>query len=349
MTERLAMNRKSASRLLAVVLIAIAAGCAKKITSVDPSFTTPEGTFSSEARLIIHPDYPTQLMNYADRPPIGVGPEDPLLGVTDRYAHGPGVMVGNIVDGTAANAYQVLRRQPGGGYAPLKDFLLRPRLRWLESQSEIYEFLDTQPNDGFLPATYLGRGLVSGTITPGAPLTNVGTATPVALTNMRYSGIAFPADSLFTTSWGAVPGAAGYWIQVYQYAAATPDQKVLSSAPAPLALGQIRDFFVAYVSAPDTSYKLGDPNGKVFARKIILRNSDYNVRIAAVDSDGRLLGFTRGDLDTLRSGTDYSLYFRGGVKVSPGGGAAPLTHMHGAPPLEAPSMVASRRSFSSGR
>lgn len=346
------MNRKSASRLalaLAVVLIAIVAGCAKKITNVDPSFTTPEGKFSTEARLIIHPDYPTQLLNYADRPPTGVGPEDPLLSVTDRYAHGPGVMVGNIVDGTAANAYQILRRQPGGGYAPLKDFLLRPRLRWLESQSEIYEFLDSQPNDGFLPATYVGRGLVSGTITPGGPLTNVGTATPVTLTNMRYSGSAFPADSLFTASWGPVPGAAGYWIQVYQYAAATPDQKVLSSAPAPLALGQIRDFFVAYVSAPDTSYKLGEANGKIFARKIILRNSDYNVRVAAVDADGRLLGFTRGDLDTLRSGTDYSLYFRGGVKVSPGGGTGPQARMDGPRPLDAPSAVTSRRASFSGR
>jgi hypothetical protein len=339
------MNRKTASRLalaLTALLIAVAAGCAKKITSVDPSFTTPEGKLSPEARLIIHPDYPTQLMNYTDRPPTGVGPEDPLIGVTDRYAYGPGVMVGLIVDGTAANAYQILRRQPGGGYAPLKDFLLRPRLRWLESQSELYDFLDTQPNDGFLPATYVGRGLVSGTITPAAPLTNVGTATPVTLTNMRYSGSPFPADSLFTASWGPVPGAAGYWIQVYQYAAATPDQKVLSSAPAPLALGQIRDFFVAYVTAPDTSYQLGGPNGQVFARKIILRNTDYNVRVAAVDSDGRLLGFTRGDLDTLRSGTDYALYFRGGVKVSPGGGGAPLTRLHGPQPLEALNAVVSR-------
>lgn len=336
MTERLSMNRKSASRLaLAALLIAIAAGCAKKITSVDPSFTTPEGTFSTEARLLIHPDYPTQLFNFTDIAPIGVGPEDQLIDVTDRYAHGPGVLDGIIMDGTTASSYQLLRRQPGGGYAPLKDFTLRPTVRWLESQSEVYEFLDTEPFDGFLPATYLGRGLVSGTITPGSPLTNVGLMNPVSITPIRYSGNRFPTDSLFTVSWGPIPGATGYWIQVYQYLAATPDQKVLSSAPAPLALGQIRDFFIAYVSAPDTSYKLAGPNGQMFARKTILTGSDYNVRVAAVSGEGNLIGFTFGDLDTLRTSTNYSLYARGAVKVSPSRAPAPLAHIDGPPPIEA--------------
>jgi hypothetical protein len=192
--------------------------------------------------------------------------------------------------------------------------------------------------DGYLPATYLGRGLVSGTITPGSPLTNVGLLNPVSITPIRYSGSRFPADSLFTVSWGPVPGAAGYWIQVYQYLAATPDQKVLSSAPAPLALGPIRDFFIAYVSAPDTSYKLAGPNGQMFARKTILTNNDYNVRVAAVSGEGNLLGFTFGDLDTLRTSTNYSLYARGGVKVSPTSAPAPRAHIDGRPQIEAPDL-----------
>src|SRR5262249_29657136 len=151
----------------------LAAGCAKKITQVDASFTTPEGTFSSSAHLIVQDDLPTRIFTFLDRPPLGGGAEDTLISIDLAYPVGPGAIDGLVIDGTPATGYEVLRQESTGGYAQLKDFMLRPAVRWLDTGNEAYRFTDTAPA-GASPYTYVGRGVVGGVVTTASPLTNVG-------------------------------------------------------------------------------------------------------------------------------------------------------------------------------
>ena len=305
---------------LACVLIAIAGlgalGCSKKITRVDADYTTPEGRYSKDARLILYPDVAVNLSIFLDIAPIGPDPGDSLLATFPLSLSGAGVVHGLVVDGTGANTYQILRRESGGGYLPLKDYVLHPVVRWLESHWEVYQFEDPLPS-AFSPPTYVGRGLVEGVLSASSPLTNAAQANGASLIPIRYSGPLAPPDSLFKISWGPVTGAAGYWIQVFQYVGAPTEQVILNGLPSPLATGNLVDLNVAYVAAPDTVYKIGTTQTEIFAHKQILTSGAYFVRIVAVDANGCMIGYSFGDMGVAVGASSYLVYPLGAFVLQP--------------------------------
>jgi hypothetical protein len=306
----------------AVILVALAmAGCTKKVTNVDPGYTTPEGQRSADARLIVYPDAPVTVLTYTDYLPDGPdpntgnpGPEDVLLR-TDQVYVAPGAVHGLILDGTPASGYQVLRRESTGGYAQLKDYILTPVVSFLDSQWETYTFDDPRPS-GFSPPSYTGRGVVAGTVTPASPLTNVGELVRSDIPTLAYTGETAPRDSNFTMRWEAVPGATGYWIQIHQFKG-NSEAQVLAAAPAPFISGNVRNYFVGYVAAPATEYRLGDPGALVLTRRALLWNVEYLVRISAVNDQGEMIAFTRGDWQYIRAPGSYRCYRVGAKKVTP--------------------------------
>jgi hypothetical protein len=301
--------------LAAVVVVALAlAGCTKKVTVVDAGYTAPEGSFSADARLIVYPDLAITVENWLDRLPEGPSEEDSLTS-TDQLAVAPGTLHGVIVDGTPATAYQVLRREGNGGFAQLNDYLLTPTVRFLDSEWEIYTFHDARPS-GFNPPSYVGRGVVSGEVTAQSPLTNLAEEAGSAVPALTYTGSTAPPDSNIPMSWDAVPGAVGYWIQIYQFRGGSQEQ-LLEAQPSPFVTSQARNFFVGYVAAPATSYQLGQPGALVLARKPLLRSVEYLVRITAVDANGNLLAYTYGDWEYLRAVGTYQRYRVGAVRVIP--------------------------------
>ncbi len=296
-------------------------GCAKKLTNVDPSYVNPEGQLSPDARLVIFPDLPSILQVYADVPPIGhvLGDGDSVIGVEEMRVSPAGTIHGIIFDGTDADAYQVLRREKGGGYALLRDFVLQPAVKWLDQHWEAYSFDDTRPSS-YAPATYQGRGVVQGSVTATSPLTNAGMLGAPAVASIRYTGFVTPVDSLFKMAWRTVPGAAGYWLQVYQFRGdlRSVDEKILAGVPAPIALLKTRDIFVGYVTAPDTTYTLGSPVGaQVLTQKTPQFGQEYLVRVAAVDASGRLMAYTYGDTAYKQGLNEYRAYLLGAKKVTP--------------------------------
>jgi hypothetical protein len=119
-------------------------------------------------------------------------------------------------------------------------------------------------------------------------------------------------------SWQEVPGAAGYWIQIYQFMGGSPE-KLLSAQPAPFVVSDARNFFIGYVPAPAGSYTLHQPGALVlFQRGLILR-SEYMVRVSAVNDQGQLIAYTHGDYGYLRSTGSYLRYRLGAILVTPGG------------------------------
>ncbi len=282
-------------------LLALASSCSKKLTTVDPSYTTPEGEPTASALTVLWEEQPNFLRVYEDTLPVGRGPEDPLLGEVPFSRYPVGTIEGRILDGTAATGFQVFRRETGGGLRLLQDFAALRTRRWPDSKWEMYRFLDPAPS-GYQPASYIGRGTFGGVATSRSPLTNLGRVAelgPPSFTEITLSARINPVDSLSIFTWSSVPGAARYLLQAYNFRTDLRSlfEVFLSGAPAPLYDGVSQDFLLVMVNAPSTTYELGDSTRadvKILTA-LDLRPGLYKVRVSALDDRGALIGGTLGD------------------------------------------------------
>jgi hypothetical protein len=327
-------HRSPLRRIAALAVVALGmAGCAKQVTNPDsnyvldstyvsnPSHGGIEGRYSTQAQLIVHADAPLTLDSLADKVPVGIrGPEDSLVW-TRTFEFAPGTLHGMIIDSTAASAYQVLRREGNGGFARLKDYVLNPVVRLLETRWEVYTFDDAHPS-GFRPPTYVGRGVVAGGVTRSSPLTNAGELRVETVPALRYTGLPFPPDSNIAMSWDAVAGAAGYWVQIYQHGGGVVEaERQVAAQPAPLATRYVRNSFVGFMPPGVTSYQLGEPlppGAKVLTMRPLINGREYFVRVAAVNGRGEMIAFTYGDYWFLGGITGYKRYRMGAARVQPG-------------------------------
>lgn len=287
--------------LAATALAAVLAGCAKKITSVDAAYTQLEGRPDPDAQLMAWPDQPTFVRYYSDLGTPGPSEADTLLEVVPVYRNGPGIVQTMLLDGGAGSGFEFFRRAGNGGFEPMRDYVVNAPRKWLDSHWELYELTDSNPS-GFSPATYVARGLLAGATTTSSPLSNPARLTGTTTSTLVYTGAAFPArsDSNFTMSWGAVPGAAGYWMHVYQFLpSALNAEYVLSGTPRPVWNGLVRDVFVGYLAAPATSYKLGTPGARVLTYTPPISGQVYYVRVTAVDAQGQVIAWIGTDLDHI--------------------------------------------------
>ena len=343
------MIRRTASphRVLALSVVAALGlgGCAKKVTQVDSAYNPPEGVTSPQARLMVKPDIPIEYIEYFDRLNVGAPvPVDTLFYTTHDtlssghvrlatytiYESGPGAVGALIADSTVASNYQMLRRESSGGFRISTDFIINPTRRWLDTQWEAYTYDDPNPAS-FQPPTYLGRGLLANEVKASSPLTNAGVLGASFVDTLRfdYGGLIdlndlpdstfAPPDSIFGLHWAQVPGAVGYWIQIFQFYG-TAHEQVLSSLPSPMYLGKSRDFFVGFVPAPADSYRLGTPGATVLTRRTILNHQDYFARISAVNADGLLLAHSYGRPTRVPGPqrNTWDVFWRGGILIRPG-------------------------------
>ena len=292
--------------LLALGAAAVAAGCAKKVTSVDSSFTKLEGVPDARTILMIYPEETAASSVWADTLDSGVDlpghPGDGLDRRTDStYARPTGLLHVLLLDGTKASGFELFRSAPNGGLMKVSDFHLVADRKWLSTGWEAYESTVGIPA-GYTPS-FVARGLLAGVAGPQSPLSNVTTpATALFTPTITYRDSLVPSDSLFNISWSAVPGAAGYWLQVYSFSSrATTLEQASSGQPTPIWNGNVNNNFVGYVAAPATHYKLGSPGALVLTFSPPIRNREYRVRVTAVDAAGRVIAYlaARDFLDDL--------------------------------------------------
>jgi hypothetical protein len=297
--------------LLALALAALAlpvalAGCSRKITSVDADYTQLEGTPDPGAQLMVWPDVPTEVHYYGDLGSPGPSNDDTLLEVVTVYRTGPGTVQAMLLDGGLASGFEFFRRASNGGFQPMRDYVVNAPRKWLDSHWELYELNDGHPS-GFSPPTYMARGLLAGATTANSPLTNAAQLTGATTAALVYTGQLFPArsDTNFTMSWGAVPGATGYWLHVYQFRSdATNDEIIASATPSPVWNGKVRDQFVGYIDAPATSYKLGTAGARVLTYQPPISGQVYQVRVTAVDAQGQVIAYSGTNLDHITIDAD---------------------------------------------
>lgn len=244
------------------------------------------------------------------------------------YRSGPGVMHGLVVDYTQANGYQMFRQEDGGGYRSFSDFMLPVSKRWSERSyfggatgvvvlppAQLFRFSDQAP--AAIPLKgYVGRAVISGVTGSGYPLTNLGLVPDtIGIAPLLYTSPTgqpgpgpSPPDSLLNMTWVTIPGAAGYWVHIYQRRA---DVRAIDAAdaieiahPSPIAAGKVRDLFIGYFPAPRTSYKLGSPvppGCRVLAYRALIGLQEVLLRVSAVDAAGRMIATTgsAGDIDAV--------------------------------------------------
>jgi hypothetical protein len=284
----------------ALALVALAmAGCSKKVNTVDPGFTAPEGQRAENAHHLVQADIPNRLATYKSHAASHPDDPDTLVSVDPLWVYGPSVMKGTIIDGTAASRYQILRRESNGGYLPMFDFDLSPGQRFPQSGWKAFFWIDPSPS-GYQPPTYLGRGIVDGSITRTSPLTNPGIISATEPLN-----IAIASDSLTTIEFSRVPGATGYVLQVYTIRNGYPESEFINGAPSAYATEDHRDFLVEWIPATD-----GTPNfekANVLTWFGLASSVTYLIRMSACDENGQLIGFSYGSTDSW-SGPEDGYY-----------------------------------------
>src|SRR5262249_42668818 len=123
------------------------------------------------------------------------------------------------------------------------------------------------------------------------------------------------SDSLLVMAWDPVPGAAWYFIHVYQFIAQGGEEIVLSATPAPIYVSVVHDYWVGILPATATSYKIGDPlpaGGRIFDIHPMLNGQVFNVRVSAVDANGQLIAYTgSAGAQTLNKTSGSTVVFRG--------------------------------------
>lgn len=267
------------------------------------------------------------------------------------YRSGPGVMHGLVVDYSQASGYQMFRQEDGGGYRAFSDFMV-PAWKRLSDRSyyggatgpvvlppaHLFRFADPAPAATPLKG-YVGRAVISGVTGTGYPLTNLGAAPDTlgippllytAPTGLPGPGPA-PPDSLLDMTWETIPGAAGYWVHIYQKRADVRSTNAADAIeiahPSPIAGGKVRDLFIAYFPAPRTSYKLGSPlppGCRVLAYRVLQGLQEVLIRVSAVDASGRMIATTgsAGDVDAVAERINEvdrrRTFLLGAKRVTPG-------------------------------
>jgi len=289
----------------ALLALALAAGCEKRPTGYDPNPNTPEGVYAPDAQLLVYRNAALRVMvrDYAS-----TNVDSVVVGAT-AFPGSTEMPLLKLLDGTAANTFEMFRRNGGGKFERTTDYDLQSEAKYLNAHYESFSTTDPAPGS-FAPSSYMARGLLAGgAATHQSPLSNESRLTATDVLPITYNGDLQPLDSLFTISWVGVPGAVGYWVHIYEKPIAGGD-RLTSSLPAPIAYITAADEFIGYRpgNSPGSSvqFKLGDTSLLTLKYVPALLGHEYYVRVSGVNSDGQIMAQTPGNLDSLNLSADLA-------------------------------------------
>ena len=289
---------------LLIGALALVAGCEKRPTGYDPNPNSPEGVFSPDARLV---SYRNQALRVMIRDYASTNIDSVVVGVS-QFPGAATMPLLLLFDGTQSNQYEMYRRDDGGKFQRTGDFDLDSHFKYVSAGIESYFTTDPAPGN-YSPPTYMARGVLNGVATHVSPLSNESLMLQTDLPEILYNGELNPLDSLFTLSWVAVNGAAGYWIHAYEKPIASA-QRLQCSIPAPLSYLTAADLLIGFYNGNNPGgsiqYKLGSPGLLTLVYNPPLLGHDYQIRITAVDPTGQVIAQTPGDLDSLSMSADLA-------------------------------------------
>jgi hypothetical protein len=296
--------------LFALGLLAVLAGCSKKVTSVDAGRTTLDGRLDPNVRLLAWADAPAVDSVVADLGSIGPDTdpdvkEDTAFANVPHYRTGAGVIYTVLLDKTSASGYQFYRHAANGGLESLADYPIQASVKWLPTGWELYSLNDPRPS-AYSPPTYVARGLLDGKVTTSSPLSNdaiVNAVVPRQSIRLNWKPVGDDTLLIFTP----VPGAVGYWWDFYQFKSTAGLEEIRASGtPNPVMTGNVNHFHLEY-GGPDAcqmAFPLsgagvrarlqGVTGSDVLTDEVMLRGQSYLVRVTAMDEHGNVLAWQYG-------------------------------------------------------
>ncbi len=286
--------------------LALLAGCSKKVTAPN-SRTAPEGRQDGQMLMMGWTEQASISFTVAD-PGTPDNPADDVLAQLNRdFWIGPGVVRSATIDASPANEMQVFRVGADGNVQPLFDFLLPPSLRFIGSGLDLYEFVDRTPAP---PATYMGRGVVDGVVSPVSPVSNPIRVSGTIDESLDFLVVPklFAGDSVLKIRYSEDSRAAFYLVEVNDAGPVLGNGSSFSAErraraiPSPLQPGT-RPLSSEFAVVPPG---VGAAGVEVTISSRVWPLSFY-IRVSAFDADGRMVNRVNDYLRTRNRDADRNL------------------------------------------
>lgn len=262
---------------LALFVLGALTGCAQKVTTPDSGFQALEGQTTSDLLLVGYQQPALTEAHWLQGTTEGAEPF--YSSSTPMSADSTGRVFGMVFDHTFADGLQLYRGNEDGGLALVYDYTLRPYMKDLPNQRDIFSFQDANAPGGAL--RYVVRGTLGGRVSHESPLSNLASAVGTLDETMLLSSPNRFTDSLGTFSWTADPRAVLYVVSIMDFADVSTNREVASKCqlPSPIYADPSVAQRVLLTNQLSVSFDL---RGKRFPIR-------YLIKVAAVDANFRIV------------------------------------------------------------
>ncbi|MCC6649707.1 MAG: hypothetical protein IT348_01005 [Candidatus Eisenbacteria bacterium] len=229
------------SRAVRVLMIAAAffafaalAGCAKKVTAPDSGFSTLEGVQTDDV-LLVGWQQPERLAAHYLDPGTPDDNSDDYVGTVEQLApDSVGHVMAAVFDHSIATGLQVFRKYENGGLASMFDYSLRPLIKDLVLQRDVFTFEDPSPIAS--GASYVVRGTMNGSAGNSAPISNLTAPLGAIDEDILLTSADRFADSIGVVSWTPDPRAVLYIVNILDFGEVTASRNkaIYTNFPAPI-------------------------------------------------------------------------------------------------------------------
>lgn len=274
---------------VALFVLGALTGCAQKVTTPDSGFQTLEGQTSSDMLLVGFQQPALTESHWLQATTEGATPF--YSSSTPIAPDSTGRLFGMVFDHTIADGLQLYRGDGSGGLAPVYDYTLRPFMKDLPNQRDIFSFQDANATGG--SERYVVRGTLNGRASHESPVSNLALATGSIDETLLPTSLFQFRDSVGTFSWTSDPRAVLYIVNVIDFGeiSANRTSMVKCNLPTPV----YPDPTVSQSVILTTNLGIPfDLRGAHFPVRML-------IRVAAVDANFRIVNRLNPGAATLNS------------------------------------------------
>lgn len=198
---------------VALFVLGALTGCAQKVTTPDSGFQTLEGQTTSDMLLVGYQQPALTESHWLQATTEGATPF--FSSSTSIAPDSTGRLFGMVFDHTIADGLQLYRGDGAGGLAPVYDYTLRPFMKDLPNQRDIFTFQDANATGG--SERYIVRGTLNGRTSHESPVSNLALASGTLDETMLPTSVSHFTDSLGTFSWTSDPRAVLYVVNIIDF------------------------------------------------------------------------------------------------------------------------------------
>ncbi len=273
--------------VLALFVLGALTGCAQKVTTPDSGFQTLEGQTTSDLLLVGFQQPALTESHWLQATTEGASPF--YSSSTPIAADSTGRLFGMVFDHTVADALQLYRGDGSGGLAPVYDYTLRPFMKDLPNERDIFSFQDANAAGG--GERYVVRGLLQGRVSHESPVSNLALASGTLDETMLPTSPFQFRDSIGTFSWTSDPRAVLYIVNVVDFGEVSGNRSAMVKCNFPTPVYPDPTVTQRVILTTDLGIPF-DLRGSRFPVRML-------IRVAAVDANFRIVNRLNPGVRTL--------------------------------------------------